>query len=74
MVGHEPATRASVSVFLNGGAGTFPSRRDYAGGPGSVAVASGDLNGDGKPELVPAAASFSRTGAAAGSRPRSNTT
>jgi hypothetical protein len=51
-VGHEPATRASVSVFLNGGTGTFPSRRDYAGGPGSVAVASGDLNGDGEPDLV----------------------
>jgi hypothetical protein len=51
-VGHEPGTRASVSVFLNGGTGSFPSRRDYAGGPGSVAVASGDLNGDGKPDLV----------------------
>jgi hypothetical protein len=52
MVGHEPATRASVSVFLNGGTGTFPSRRDYGGGPGAFGVARGDLNGDGKPDLV----------------------
>jgi hypothetical protein len=52
MVGHEPATRASLSVFLNSGTGSFPSRRDYAGGSGSTSVAIGDLNGDGKPDLV----------------------
>jgi hypothetical protein len=42
----------SVSVRLNRGDGSLRPRRDYGTGPGPVAVALGDLNGDGKPDLV----------------------
>ena len=39
-------------MLVNGGDGSFPAKLDYATGsaPGSVAI--GDLNGDGKPDLV----------------------
>jgi hypothetical protein len=40
------------SVLLNNGEGSFDVRRDYATGKGPDAVAAGDLNGDGKPDLV----------------------
>jgi hypothetical protein len=42
----------TVSVLLNRGDGTFQLRRDYATGGGALSVAIGDLNGDGKPDLV----------------------
>jgi hypothetical protein len=39
-------------VLLNAGDGRFLSRRDYATGSSPISVAIGDLNGDGKPDLV----------------------
>ena len=50
---------ATVSVLLNKGDGSFRARRDYRTGrrsaePAPVWVAIGDLNGDGKPDLVTA--------------------
>jgi hypothetical protein len=50
------ANSVSVSVLLNRGDGSFQARRDYARGHGccvpATAVAIGDLNGDGKRDLV----------------------
>ncbi len=43
---------SSVTTLRNVGNGTFTDRTDYATGAGSVAVAVGDLDGDGKPELL----------------------
>ena len=45
----------SVSLFANNGIGTnlsFASKSDYSTGAGPSTVALGDLNGDGKPDLV----------------------
>ena len=49
-------SKDSMSVLLNNGDGTFPSYQVYDTGVGSnpVAVAVGDLNGDGKPDLATA--------------------
>src|SRR5205809_144252 len=44
----------TVSARLNRGDGTFQPRRDYFTGAGSVALAAGDLNGDGVPDLTTA--------------------
>jgi FG-GAP-like repeat/FG-GAP repeat len=50
------ANSVSVSVLLNRGDGSFQARRDYARGHGccvpATSVAIGDLNGDGKRDLV----------------------
>jgi len=42
----------SVSVFLGKGDGTFKARQDYAVGSGPDALTVGDVNGDGKLDLV----------------------
>jgi hypothetical protein len=51
-------TGLTVSVFLNQGAGAFAAKVDYGAGSGPegvvgpTALAVGDLNGDGKPDLA----------------------
>ena len=45
---------STVSVLLNSGDGSFEAKRDYATGRRPSAVAIGDLNGDGKPDLATA--------------------
>jgi hypothetical protein len=42
----------TVSVLLGNGDGTFGAKTDYGAGGEPNSVAIGDLNGDGKPELV----------------------
>src|SRR5206468_5832743 len=42
----------TVSVLLGNGDGSFGPKSDYGTGSGPYSVASGDLNGDGKPDLA----------------------
>jgi len=44
----------TASVLLNRGDGSFRAKIDYRTGRGPNSVASGDLNGDGKPDLATA--------------------
>jgi hypothetical protein len=44
----------TVSVLLNRGDGSFQAKMDYGTGRSPLAVAIGDLNGDGKPDLATA--------------------
>jgi len=46
----------NVAVLLGNGDGTFQSAVDYAAGANLNSVAVGDFNGDGKADLVVAAA------------------
>jgi hypothetical protein len=45
-------TASAVSILLNRGDGDFGPKRDYLAASGWGDIALGDLNGDGKPELV----------------------
>ena len=47
-----PFNRGSVSVLLGNGDGTFQAALDFAAGPSPRSVAVGDINGDGKLDLV----------------------
>jgi hypothetical protein len=49
--GEDPST---VSVILNRGGGTFQAKVDYESGYAPYSVATGDLNGDGKPDIATA--------------------
>ncbi|HEY1771836.1 MAG TPA: FG-GAP-like repeat-containing protein [Gammaproteobacteria bacterium] len=42
----------SVSVLLGNGNGTFQAARDFPAGPNAVDIAAGDMNHDGKQDLV----------------------
>jgi hypothetical protein len=45
-------TVGTLSVLLNNGNGTFAAAQNFAGPAGVGAIATGDLNGDGKVDLV----------------------
>jgi hypothetical protein len=45
-------TAGVVTVLLGNGDGTFRNALSYGAGAGSLALAVGDVNGDGKPDLV----------------------
>jgi hypothetical protein len=44
--------RATVSVLLNKGNGTFAARTYYSTGAGPASIAAADLNNDGRPDLA----------------------
>src|SRR2546425_241233 len=51
-VAHSGSTPGTVSVLLGNGDGTFQPARAFAAGQGSLSVAVGDVNGDGRPDLA----------------------
>jgi len=53
-VAHSGSTPSTVSVLRGNGDGTFQAARVFATGQGSLSVAVGDFNGDGRPDLVAA--------------------
>ncbi|MCC6363758.1 MAG: VCBS repeat-containing protein [Bryobacterales bacterium] len=52
-----PANNGGVAVLLGNGNGTFQTAVSYAVGVNPAAITIGDLNGDGKPDLVVATSS-----------------
>ncbi len=58
VVGAGCVTHSCVRVLLGNGDGTLQPGLSYPTGPGSPAVAVGDVNGDGKPDLVVANQGF----------------
>ena len=53
-VAQSGSTPSLVSVLLGNGDGSFQPARIFATGQGSLSVAVGDFNGDGRPDLVAA--------------------
>ncbi len=52
-VNPEQCTQGAVGVFLGNGDGSFQPEITYgSGGPFAFAIAKGDVNGDGKPDLL----------------------
>jgi hypothetical protein len=47
-----PLLNGSISILLGNGDGTFKSHVDYVAGPWTTAVVTGDINGDGKLDLI----------------------
>ena len=60
----------TVSVLLGNGNGTFQAQQTFATGTDPVSVAVGDVNGDGKPDLVVANHQQQHRERAAGQRQR----
>ena len=52
MANYGNGNQSNVSVLLNSGIGTFGAAVNYGAGLTPTSVAIGDLNGDGKPDLV----------------------
>jgi len=47
-----PANDNTISMFLGKGNGTFAPHVSYGAGAGAYGLAAGDMNGDGKLDLV----------------------
>ncbi|GAA1159032.1 hypothetical protein GCM10009664_28630 [Kitasatospora gansuensis] len=52
--GHPVSNVGAVELRLSNGDGTFQPSREFAAGAHPVGLATGDLNGDGRPDLVTA--------------------